>query len=667
MNHSKESKGYVFILFLARFIFTWLCLIFFRILFLGKFYHSDFYTEQEGIVDSLLLGARFDLKLAALIFVPLTIIYLFFSINKKKREVCTTVYLAIIGLPIGALYYSDFLYFAYLKSRLNASILTFSNNSEDSLKMISESYNLPLAFVTVLLLLITYLGVSYALNLILSKFKIEPSLSKIQKRIAVASIIASLSLSIYGSFSYYPLRWSQAFQNEVTVLSNLSLNPVLYFIDTLKFKEADYNLEKVSKLRSALSKRFQYENSKLDSFRILTSKFKDQEVRPNIIVIVLESMAAYKTMSFGNKLNPTPSLDSLIKDSIFFKNFYTTSTATARSIFSSITGLADVSKVKTGSRNPLMVNQHSLLNYMKDYEKYYFIGGNANWGNIKGVLKNNIKDLKLYEEANFESPHNDVWGISDYNLFKESFSILNNRNSERPFFALIQTAGFHRPYTIPEGDFQFEVKTMNEKDLKKYGFISNEEYNSLRFQDFALGSFISKMSKSSMFKNTVFLIYGDHGLPHNNAVNVSKWNKNSIITDYHVPLIIYSPHRLKPEHKDDIASLSDIMPTVLDLAGYDGKTRTFGSSLFNEDREKFAFSFSWFPPHYISYIDKDFYIQKIPNTENGLLNLYRSETPLVDIKKDNPEKYNELSTLLDALYEKNKYILYHNDADRDLR
>ena len=56
------------------------------------------------------------------------------------------------------------------------------------------------------------------------------------------------------------------------------------------------------------------------------------------------------------------------------------------------------------------------MNYLKDYEKFYFIGGSLSWGNIRGVI-GNVDGIKTYEEQDYKnSPHNDVWGISDIHL-----------------------------------------------------------------------------------------------------------------------------------------------------------------------------------------------------------------------------------------------------------
>ncbi|MCB0357478.1 MAG: sulfatase-like hydrolase/transferase, partial [Bdellovibrionales bacterium] len=171
----------------------------------------------------------------------------------------------------------------------------------------------------------------------------------------------------------------------------------------------------------------------------------------NVVVIIMESLSAHRSSLFGNPTEATAYMDSLGREGWNFTKNYTPSEGTARGVFATITGVADINKDRTSSRNPLIVDQNTAANYFTNYQPFYFIGGSANWGNIRGVLENNIKNLKLYEEGMFQAPRTDVWGVSDYHLFKETARILNERpNKSKPFLAFIQTAGFHRPYTIPE-------------------------------------------------------------------------------------------------------------------------------------------------------------------------------------------------------------------------
>ena len=122
-----------------------------------------------------------------------------------------------------------------------------------------------------------------------------------------------------------------------------------------------------------------------------------------------------------------------------------------------------------------------------------------------------MPDLHLLEESAWKAPNVDVWGISDLDLFRESIGVLDA--CEKPFVAVIQTAGFHRPYTIPKDNAGFVVKDASPELIKNYGYANAEEYNSLRFSDHALGEFFRLASTQPWFKDTIFAIVGeDFGL-----------------------------------------------------------------------------------------------------------------------------------------------------------
>ena len=75
----------------------------------------------------------------------------------------------------------------------------------------------------------------------------------------------------------------------------------------------------------------------------------------------------------GNPLNPMPVMDELSKQGVFFDRFYIPMVGTARSVFGMITGIHDVADVETATSNPKIVEQYTLVNSLKDYQKKYFM------------------------------------------------------------------------------------------------------------------------------------------------------------------------------------------------------------------------------------------------------------------------------------------------------
>ena len=69
---------------------------------------------------------------------------------------------------------------------------------------------------------------------------------------------------------------------------------------------------------------------------------------------------------------------------------------------------------------------------------------------------------------------------------------------KKPFFAIIQTADNHRPFSIPEEDTDFERKFVNEDTLKKYGFESLQEFQSFCYTDYCFKKLIEEAKKAKL-------------------------------------------------------------------------------------------------------------------------------------------------------------------------
>ena len=637
----------------------------FRLIFLAYYSKDLDGVSSFHVFQALFLGLKFDLRLTSFLLIPSIIFYLIKS-GRKYWLNFNLYFHSFCILVLTSLYISDMAYYSYLKSRINSTIIQFFKNPIISMQMVNESYPWQLfILITLAITVVTYFILK---KLVLTKINTNEELGTFKKSYpGILVFVLIWGWGFYGSFKAYPLRWSEAFNSPNTFTSNLGLNPVLYLFETYSFRNADYNESEVRKHYKQVATFLGVKNldeKNLNFVREYPENPEKRAQKPNIVVIIMESMAKFKTGVGGSAVNPTPYLDKLASESLYFKNFYTPTVATARSVFAAITSLPDVSKVKTGTRNPFIVNQHTNIANLVDHDKFYFLGGSANWGNIRGILSHNIPELKIYEEGSYSSPRVDVWGISDLDLFKEANAVLKTQNQNKPFFAIIQSAGFHRPYTIPDNSDDFKTMKESEVDMnkiKEYGFESLEEYNAMRLQDFSLGRFIEIAQKEKYFKNTIFIIFGDHALPHNNAPNVPNWARGQA-NGYHVPLVIYSPKFITPKADDRIASEMDIMPSVASIAGVPYKTRALGRDLFNPELDNYraAFSYNWYSPFHISLIDKDYYFEMIPSSENGTLKRWNSTNPDQELKDSEKDKYNELKSLTVGLYETAKYLMHHN-------
>ena len=654
---------------LIRFIVA-MALFFFVLMFVLRIavygYFAPAGLHGADIARSFWLGFRFDAREVGVVCLLLLI---FGSVpaldpfSGKAGKIVAFSIVSIFLIALIVLYVFDFLHFRYLLQRLNASALSFLEDAKISGTMVWQTY--PVVRI-VLAMLVAFIMLWWLIRLLYRRISNTVYKGGKSKRIAWGVLVFLLcALGIFGRLGQYPLRWSDAFDLGSDFQANLALNPFQSFFSSLSFRSSSFNIAKVRKDYPLVINYLgvtKPDSSLLSFERTVTAKKNDSiSGQPNIVMVICESFSAYKSSMWGNPLNTTPYFNELCRQGLFFDNCFTPSFGTARGVWASITGIQDVELNKTASRNPAMVDQHTIINDFNGYDKYYFLGGSTSWANIRGLLANNIKDLRIYEEQDYKASKVDVWGISDRNLFKEANNIL--RQAAKPFFAVIQTADNHRPYTIPEEDLkEFKKISVPADSLKKYGFDNNEELNAFRFTDFCYQTFIEAARKEKYFDNTIFMFVGDHGI-NGNAGNMfpPSWSDDGL-TRNHVPLLFYAPKLLAARRLHCVASQVDVLPTLAGLANINYTNTGFGRDLvkqFAADSGKSNLAFIYDANNKdIGVINGPWYYTR--NQQGSQEKMVWADFNAIagTGKKDSLTAVNR--AYAEALYETARYMLLHN-------
>ena len=574
------------------------------------------------------------------------------------------IYFLVATIILVFFYVIDFQHFDYLRVRLNASIINYTEDAKISASMIWETYPV----WTMVAIIILSCGIIYFI--VLRLFKVMESRvyrgGMVPKVLMGTFFALILGFGIFGKFNQYPLRWSDAFTFKDDFKANLALNPMQSFLSTMQFRHSSFDPEKVKAEYPLMAQYLNISNpdqENLNYQRIHQST--GSTTKPNVVIIICESFSSYKSGIGGNPLNTTPYFDELAKTGIFFDRCFTPSYGTARGVWATLTGIPDVEYPNTASRNPAYVNQHSIISDYKGYEKLYFIGGSSSWANIRGLLTNNIPGLKLYEEEDFKSEANDVWGISDKRLFMESHAIL--KQQQKPFVAVIQMADNHRPYTIPEEDkAAFSLLDYPIDTLKKYGFHSIEELNAFRYMDYAIKEYMETAKKEAYFDNTIFVFIGDHGIKGDVGNLFPKAWESQGLSAHHVPLLFYAPTMLQPVWRNNTCSQVDLLPSVSALANISFINTTLGKNLFDTavTEVRFKNNAFLFDPGIKSIgmvTDEYSYTHNLLSGKEEYLsskdNAPLPQTPVVEGDKK------LLKTLTEAYYETARYLLYNNKKE----
>ena len=634
------------------------------------------HPEPATLLQTLYIGVKFDLRLAILLSLPvflLTWLPRYNVATSTAMRGLARLYIAIALLVTLLFYIGDFGHYAYLGIRLNSTAMRFLDDASISANMVWESY--PVVWIT-LAWLITVAAAIGLVKLLESRTLDRKSLPVSKLQTVTGTVVVTLLIlgGLLGRFADIniqnpvPLRWNHAFFSGNDAVSALGINPVLFFYDTFEQREPLYDIDEVRQYYPVIADyldvtdkdeaRLNYDRNFSAGPQKLTF-----DRPPNIVFIMLESLGASRLGVHNNPLNTSPNLDRMAKDGWFYPNFYVPVSGTSRTVFASITGLPDVSSVKTATRNPLISEQRIVLNYLTEHEKFYFIGGSAGWANMSALIQRSIKGVHLYQEDSYTEPLVDVWGISDLGLFREVDRVLASQPKERPFFAYIQTAANHRPFTIPEVNDGFQADDLSTEEVKQHGFRSTAQYNAVRLLDFNIGRFLEMAKRSGYFEDTIFVLFGDHNNRITTTPHMEPFYEALDLDGLHVPHIMYGPKYLQPRVIEEATGLVDMVPTIAGLLGIDYVNSTMGRDINGpvpEGERAVYTQTSGKRAPVIGAVTKNYMLRMWHDGTHVRLHDLHAEDPSVDISAQFPEKTMLLKDIARGTYETTKFQFYQH-------
>ena len=631
-------------------------------------YFSAPASADNNLTSSYILGFRYDLRYVTIVMM-VTLLFSYIKplnpFDKKLGKQIAIITWMLFSTLLLFFYTSDFIHYAYVHQRLNASILSYIDNPLISMQMMWQSYpiiTIIIIFLVVEWVLYKFISFTYQLS---DKYERTGSQFKniiIQTIFFIILLYAAIGNIIYKG-GQYPLRWSNAYSLGSDYKANVALNPMQSFFSTLNFRSSKIDTDLIKKNYSVIADYLTIPSNEQDAQNLQFARIHnpvnnnlEASTIKNVVLVICESFSAYKSSMMGNPLNTTPYFNDMKKQGVYFNRAFSPAYGTARGVWAVLTGTPDVLEGKTSSRNPLAVDQHSIIADFKNYEKYYFLGGSASWANIRGVLTNNISDLKIFEQGSYQSSEIDVWGISDKNLFLEANKTLSKNT--KPFFAIIQTADNHRPYTIPAEDLKvFVKKTVPKDSLLKFGFENNEEYNAFRYTDFCIEQYIEAAKKEKYFNETLFVFVGDHGIKGDAGTMLPKSFTEQGLTNMHVPLLFYAPSILQPKEYSIPVSQLDVLPSIASLCNIPYTNTTMGKNVFItvQQKDNAIFLYDDFNQQ-IGVLNNEFYYGY--QLKNPSKPIFESALNNEVVKNDSVQK--QMDILTKTIYETAKYMLIHN-------
>jgi arylsulfatase A-like enzyme len=292
-----------------------------------------------------------------------------------------------------------------------------------------------------------------------------------------------------------------------------------------------------------------------------------RNLRPNLIVIAVESLSMYHSKLFGGINDYTPHLDAIARDNAYFPDFIANGFTTDSGLIAMITGKPPIptlgryqsAEAFAGFESPKgalpeIVHAHG-------YTAHFFTTGDL------GFLDKSkwLKGLGFDSWEGAEQPFYNGWKRRHFNaaedkaLYERFLQWLDARQGDStPWFAFVLTVSTHPPFVNPENE-------------------NLDEAGAFAYADKQIGMLYDELAKRDFFRNGILMISGDHrSMTPLSAPELSRFGDSALAR---TPFVVATQ---LPINKGAVAGKfqqADIVPSIEELLG-DHACRTIDQGTF---------------------------------------------------------------------------------------
>jgi len=310
--------------------------------------------------------------------------------------------------------------------------------------------------------------------------------------------------------------------------------------------------------------------------------------RPNVVLIVLESVAARWTGVSGGRYPTTPELVRDAAGGTTFDAAYAhvgrSSDALAAILLSHYPKL-DFRDI-TDEYPRLPGTSLAALFHDRGYRTAYETSSDFAWASWRRFLEGRGFDQLVDYHGLTCTPPVSEWGVEDRCLVDALVEYVE-ANRGRPFFVMAWTTQTHYPYEPTPGLPLLDLAREPAGDV----WDLNRYLNVLHETDRHLGRLFDALRTRDLDRRTLVVILGDHGQAFGYPHASYSQGRTAYEEDVHIPLVLRGPGVVEGGRSDAIAAQVDVAPTIAELAGLPGGPDWQGRSLFGADRLPRAYFF----------------------------------------------------------------------------
>jgi arylsulfatase A-like enzyme len=308
---------------------------------------------------------------------------------------------------------------------------------------------------------------------------------------------------------------------------------------------------------------------------------------PNVILVVLESVAARWTSLHNPQYDTTPTLKAESARSAVVDNFYAHIGRSSNSMVAMLMSAYPKLDFRELTEQYPEFPGTSLAAAFRNrgYRTSFVTPSDLQWAGWRDWLqRHSFDDVWDYHDLACKDLISS-WGVEDRCMIDKMVDVVASAGT-RPFFMTAWTTQTHHPYEtspgVPELDLVREHGP-DDWDLGKYLNVIHET-------DRNLARLFDAVRRTHLDQDTLIVVTGDHGQAFGYPHETYTQGRTVYEEDVHVPLMFWYPRMYrKTMRPQSIGSHVDLAPTIAELAGLSAPADWQGRSLFDDHRTDRAY------------------------------------------------------------------------------
>ncbi len=347
--------------------------------------------------------------------------------------------------------------------------------------------------------------------------------------------------------------------------------------------------------------------------------------KPNVVIIFCDQLRNFALGCYGNKFVNTPNIDRLARNGFLFEQGISNSPVCTPARSNLMSG--QYSRTCAGSRtnemsavpgdknfgrddrmkfkDPTIAEEFKKLGYKTaQIGKWHIDTRPSRFGFDESLIPDSI-----FTKGSFSKNEGNTYKVpgftTDHEITSAKKFISSNKDSEKPFFLYYNIISPHMPIldvpykyshmynpkeaplrenvwkngVLPSDEQWFQIYMWQARNTKDYQPVTAKAspdftlreltalyYGAVTWADDTVGEILKSLKENGLEDNTLIVFSSDHG---DLLGSQHLWNKGHLYEEaICIPMIYSWPGKIRPgSNRKQVASLIDVMPTLLDLCG----------------------------------------------------------------------------------------------------